>query len=104
MGSDAYAGLGHRVAVFVERFHAEYNSRMRTEPAELLRDALSLPAEARAALIDSLIESLDVEVDPEAEEAWREEIRRRVQQIDSGVVKTIPWDEARRTLRDSLRR
>jgi putative addiction module component (TIGR02574 family) len=77
---------------------------MRIEPAELLRDALSLPAETRAALIDSLIESLDLEVDPEAEEAWREEIRRRVQQIDGGVVKTIPWDEARRTLRDSLRR
>lgn len=76
---------------------------MRIEPAELLRDALSLPAEARAALIDSLIERLDLEVDPEAEEAWREEIRGRVQQIDSGVVKTIPWDEARRTLRDSLR-
>jgi putative addiction module component (TIGR02574 family) len=77
---------------------------MKTEPAELLRDALSLPAEARAALIDSLIESLDVEVDPNAEEAWREEIHRRLQEIDSGAVKMIPWDEARRVLRNSLRR
>jgi putative addiction module component (TIGR02574 family) len=71
---------------------------MRIDPAELLRDALSLPAEARAALIDSLIDSLDIEVDPEAEEAWREEIRRRIQQIDSGAVKTIPWDQARRAV------
>jgi len=77
---------------------------MRTESAELLRDALSLPAEARAALIDSLIESLDVEVDPDAEAAWREEIHRRLQQIDGGAVKTIPWNDARSTLRDSLRR
>jgi putative addiction module component (TIGR02574 family) len=77
---------------------------MKTEPAELLRDALSLPAEARAALIDSLIGSLDTEVDPDAEEAWREEIHRRLQQIDSGAVKTIPWHDARSALRDSLRR
>lgn len=63
---------------------------MKTEPGELPRDALSLPAEAHAALIDSLIESLDVEVDPQAEEAWREEIHRRLEQIDSGAVKTIP--------------
>jgi putative addiction module component (TIGR02574 family) len=76
---------------------------MRTEPAELLRDALSLPVEARAALVDSLIESLEVEVDPKAEEAWREEIHRRLQQIDNGAVRLIPWDDARRKLRDSLR-
>jgi putative addiction module component (TIGR02574 family) len=68
-----------------------------------VRNRIEVPAEARAALIDSLIESLDVEVDPDAEEAWREEIRRRLQQIDSGAVETIPWDEARSTLRDSLR-
>jgi putative addiction module component (TIGR02574 family) len=76
---------------------------MRTEPGELLRDALSLPVEARAALVDSLIESLDVEVDDKVEEAWREEIHCRLQQIDSGAVRTIPWDEARRKLRDTLR-
>jgi putative addiction module component (TIGR02574 family) len=77
---------------------------MRTEPAELLRDALSLPAAARAALIDSLIESLDVEVDPDTEEAWREEIHRRLQQIDTGAVRMIPWNDARRSIRDRLRR
>lgn len=76
---------------------------MRTEPAELLRDALLLPVEVRAALVDSLIESLDVEVDDGVEDAWREEIHRRLQQIDSGTVRMIPWDEARRRLRDSLR-
>jgi len=53
-------------------------------------------------LIDSLIGSLDVEVDEDAEEAWREEIYRRLQQIDSGAVKPIPWDDARRRLRARL--
>jgi putative addiction module component (TIGR02574 family) len=31
----------------------------------------------------------------EVESAWAEEIERRVRQIDSGEVKTIPWEEVR---------
>ena len=76
---------------------------MRTEPAELLKDALSLPVEARSALIESLLESLDTEIDENAHDAWREEIHLRLSQIDSGAVKMIPWDGARRKLRDRLR-
>jgi putative addiction module component (TIGR02574 family) len=72
---------------------------MERDAAEVLKDALALPPEARGALIDSLIGSLDQGSDPGAEEAWREEIRRRVQQVDSGAVALIPWDEARRRLR-----
>ena len=72
---------------------------MERDAAEVLRDALALPPEARAALIDSLISSLDQGVDAAAEGAWREEIYRRLQQIDSGAVGLIPWEEARRSLR-----
>ena len=75
---------------------------MGRDAAELLRDALALPAEARAALIDSLIGSLDHEIDDGAEDAWREEIHRRLQQIDSGAVQLIAWEDARRRLRARL--
>jgi putative addiction module component (TIGR02574 family) len=75
---------------------------MERDAAEVLRDALTLSPEVRAALIDSLIASLDQAVDPAAEEAWREEIYRRVQQIDSGAVNLIPWEEARRHLRSRM--
>jgi hypothetical protein len=37
-------------------------------------------------------------VDEDAEQAWREQILRRLQEIDSGAVKLIPWEEARRRL------
>ncbi len=77
---------------------------MQREPAELLKDALSLPIEARAALIGSLIDSLDPEVDEDAEDAWRKEIRFRLAQIDSGAVQMIPWDEARRRIQDRIGR
>ena len=74
------------------------------DPAEVLRAALELPLEARAALVDSLIESLDQIVDEGVEEAWREEIYRRLQQIDSGAVQLIPWEDARRRLRTHVTR
>jgi hypothetical protein len=45
---------------------------MTQEVTELLRKALVLPAEARAALAGSLLESLDEVVDASAEEVWNE--------------------------------
>jgi putative addiction module component (TIGR02574 family) len=75
---------------------------MERDAAEVLRDALALSPEVRAALIDSLISSLGQAVDAGAEEAWREEIFRRLQQIDSGAVHLNPWEEARRRLRSRL--
>jgi putative addiction module component (TIGR02574 family) len=77
---------------------------MERDAAEILRDALALSPDVRAALIDSLIGSLDQAVDAVAEEAWREEIYRRLQQIDSGAVPLVPWEEARRRLRSRLER
>ncbi len=43
-----------------------YNTRMGRDAAEILKEALALPAEARAALADSLLDSLDTEVDENA--------------------------------------
>ena len=75
---------------------------MPEDAAELLTHALKLPPAARAALADSLIDSLDAEVDEDAEEAWRSEIALRVLDLDSGAVQVIAWDEVRRQLRTRL--
>jgi putative addiction module component (TIGR02574 family) len=65
--------------------------------SELLKQALSLPAEARAALASSLLESLDEDtIDEAAELEWELEIARRVDELKSGTVPTIPWAEVRR--------
>ena len=71
---------------------------MKRSPAEILKEALELPADARAALVSSLIDSLDQEVDEDAEAAWELEIARRLDEIDSGKVKLVPWAEVRRRL------
>ena len=71
---------------------------MSRDAGEILKEALALPAEARAALADSLWDSLDAEVDADAEDAWRQEIRRRLVDLDSGAVAAVPWAEARARL------
>jgi putative addiction module component (TIGR02574 family) len=63
---------------------------MKRDAAEVLKAALALPTETRAALAESLLESLDTEVDEDAEAAWAAEVNRRITELDSGAVKTIP--------------
>ena len=71
---------------------------MKREAAAILNDALALPTEARAALAGLLLESLHTEVDEDAEVAWAIEVNRRVAELDSRAVKTVPWAEVRRRL------
>jgi putative addiction module component (TIGR02574 family) len=63
---------------------------------------LSLSEEERAELACSLIDSLDEKVDPGAQEAWDEEIARRIHELDSGKAKAIPWDEVRSRISSKL--
>jgi putative addiction module component (TIGR02574 family) len=76
---------------------------MSREPADILKEALALPAETRAALADSLLESLDNEIEPSAYEEWEREIQRRIAEVEAGTAKTIPWSEARARLMSHLR-
>jgi hypothetical protein len=48
-----------------------------------------------------LLDSLDADVDEDAEAAWAIEVNRRVAELDSGALNTIPWagrPPTRRTL------
>ena len=71
---------------------------MRQDTSDLLKKALALPAEARAALASRLLDSLDDTVDEAAEKEWDKEIARRIQELDSGTVKPVAWAEARRQI------
>lgn len=67
-------------------------------PAEdrIVREALALSPEARAALAGALLDSLESAPDPDAEAAWETEIRARVAELDEGRARTVPWSEVRR--------
>ncbi len=75
---------------------------MTQEAAELLKKALALPVSERADLAGSLIESLDDTQDEAVEAAWDEEVARRMADIDSGAVKPVSLEEARRCLLSAL--
>ena len=64
------------------------------DPDQLLREALLLPADARAKLASELISSLDEsEVEADREVEWALEIRRRLDEYDAGLVRAIPAEE-----------
>jgi putative addiction module component (TIGR02574 family) len=71
---------------------------MKPDADSLLKEALKLPPEARAALAGCLLDSLEQGVDEDAEAAWQAEIERRLEELDSGKVKPISWLEARRRI------
>jgi len=68
---------------------------MKENIADILKHALRLPPEARAALAGSLLDSLDEPLDLDAESAWEAEVAARIREIDEGKVTLIPWAEAR---------
>ena len=72
---------------------------------EILDKALELPdfdrADLAAALLESLDEDVDEDVDEGIEAAWSEEIARRIQEVESGAVKPIPWEKARQLIFES---
>jgi putative addiction module component (TIGR02574 family) len=73
--------------------------QMTPQVSEVLEKALTLSTQERGLLIDRLIESLD-EGHPEegVEEAWADEIKRRVDDIRSGKVELIPGEQVLRDL------
>ena len=69
---------------------------MKQNITNILKEALKLPPEARAALAGSLLDSLEEEpLDTDTESAWETEIALRLREIDEGKVNLISWAEAR---------
>jgi putative addiction module component (TIGR02574 family) len=65
---------------------------------DLFDEAMRLEPQERATLVRLLIEALDADSDEGVEDAWRVEIERRMAELDSGSVETIPWEEVRARL------
>ena len=62
----------------------------------VLNEALKLTESERLEIASRLFESVDGPGHAESDELWAAEIRRRIDAIDSGRVKMVPWDEARK--------
>ncbi|MCB9465732.1 MAG: addiction module protein [Candidatus Eisenbacteria bacterium] len=61
----------------------------------IIDEALKLKLAERAEVAAELLASLDGEPEADIEEAWAEEIERRIERIRSGMAKGRPWSEVR---------
>lgn len=65
---------------------------------QLEQEALALPNEQRAELAKHLWETLDATPEPEISDAWRVEVRQRLEELNSGKVTPIPGEDVMRRL------
>ncbi|MEO5342234.1 MAG: addiction module protein [Gammaproteobacteria bacterium SHHR-1] len=59
---------------------------------QLIDEAVSLPVEERALVVDSLLRSLN-QPESEIDKIWAKEAQRRLEELRSGRVKAIPGEE-----------
>jgi len=66
---------------------------------EIIEEATALPVEGRAAVVDSLLRSLNMP-DPEIDRAWLAVAKRRLADIRSGRVAPVPGDQVFAKIRE----
>ena len=59
---------------------------------QLIDEAVSLPVEERALVVDSLLRSLN-QPESEIDKQWASEAKRRLSELRSGHVEAIPGNE-----------
>lgn len=68
---------------------------------ELFDEAVSLPVGIRMQLVEKLLRSLNP-TQKEIDKLWAKEAEKRVEEIKSGKVKTIPGEKVFKKIRDRL--
>jgi len=71
---------------------------MTAQTMEIMDVVDSLPIDMKLELVDRLLESISPTKN-EIEEAWKDEVERRIDEIESGEVKLIPLEEVRERFR-----
>ncbi len=61
---------------------------------QLISEATALPEAAKAVLLDKITESMTLQIDPNILMAGVKKAQKRMAEVDSGVVQTIPGDIA----------
>jgi putative addiction module component (TIGR02574 family) len=70
---------------------------MSPEVSDLLKRTLALPVDERAALANTLLDSLETP-NQSVEDAWDEEVARRIEDLKAGKGVTVPWEQLHREL------
>jgi putative addiction module component (TIGR02574 family) len=71
---------------------------MNTDTRDLFRQVLGLDEKDRVILASLLLESLEEGRDSDAEALWRAEVSKRLEELASGGIKAISWEEVQSRL------
>ena len=63
---------------------------MLTAVDKVINEAIELPADTRIGLVNRILISLNLPVQPEIDRLWAKEAERRIAEIDRGEVDLIP--------------
>jgi putative addiction module component (TIGR02574 family) len=72
---------------------------------QIIAETKSWPAARVEELVGRLVQTMDgPQIDPDIDQAWKEEVRRRVAEIEEGKVEMIPGEQVSAELRKMLGR
>lgn len=77
---------------------------VKPDPKKILDEAMQLEPTAQAFVAETLLESLDLDQDIAVSQEWREEIRRRCAEIDSGKATLLDGTVVINELREKYTR
>ena len=76
---------------------------MTTQTMEIMDVVDSLPIDMKLEIIDHLLESITPRR-KDIDEAWSEEVERRIDEVESGKVELIPGEEVFARMRERYKR
>lgn len=77
---------------------------MTASARKVLEQALALSEEDRRRVAEALLDSVPEESEQEIELAWRDEVLRRIGEVERGEVEPEPWSEVKQRIRAALAR
>jgi len=67
---------------------------------KFIEEALMLPIEERAELVDKLLQSLNVPTQSDVDRMWMEEVEKRIQDYDDKKVKSLNGENVIKEIRN----
>ncbi|MDZ7625033.1 MAG: addiction module protein [Ignavibacteriaceae bacterium] len=71
---------------------------------KFIEEALMLPLEDRAELVDKLLQSLNVPTQSDVDRLWMDEVEKRINEYDSKKVESLNGENVIREIRSKLKK
>ncbi len=77
---------------------------MGTATDKIFEEALMLPTDERASLVEKLVQSLNLPSEAEINRLWEDEAERRIAQLEKGKVELIPGELVFAKIREKFKK